>query len=112
MRWSWIARDPSGIVPLVKISIEEVRRIAALAHLRLDPSAEERLRADLDQILAYMEKLEELDTTSAGLAIGATEPGAALREDRAGACLKIEEALANAPESGRGHFKVPRVIPG
>ena len=77
-----------------------------------DPSEEERLRADLDQILAYMEKLEELDTTSVALAIGATEPGVVLREDRSSACLKVEEALANAPESGRGHFKVPRVIPG
>jgi aspartyl-tRNA(Asn)/glutamyl-tRNA(Gln) amidotransferase subunit C len=96
----------------VRISIEEVRRIARLAHLGLDPGGEERLRADLDQILAYVDNLNELDTTGIPEAAGPAGPGAPMRDDAAGSPLAPEAALANAPETGRGHFKVPRVLPG
>ncbi len=96
----------------MKITLEEVRRVAALAHLDLDAATEQRLRANLDQILDYMDKLNELDTTDVAPALGVTEAGAAYREDRRGESLSADEALANAPEAGQGHFKVPRVIPG
>lgn len=96
----------------MRISGEEVRRLADLAYLRLDPESEERLRRDLDEILAYVEKLNELDTSSVKPALGVTEQRAGLREDLESPSLGEEQALANAPEPGRGHFKVPRVIPG
>jgi aspartyl-tRNA(Asn)/glutamyl-tRNA(Gln) amidotransferase subunit C len=112
MRHRWTVRKPSGIVNPVKITLEEVRRVAGLAHLRLEADEEEPLRSSLDQILMYVEKLDEIDTSSVTPALGVTEEGASMREDRPGASLSIEESLANAPESGRGHFKVPRVMPG
>ena len=96
----------------MKITLEEVRRVASLAHLELEEDDQERLRGDLEQILAYVEKLNELDTAGVPPAIGTTSAGAGLREDRAGGSLAPDEALANAPESGQGHFKVPRILPG
>lgn len=96
----------------MRITLDEVQRIAALAHLELDAAAQERLRFDLDQILAYVEKVNELDTEDVPPALGVTERGASCREDRPGACLSVEEALSNAPEPGLGQFKVPRVLPG
>ncbi|HZI95169.1 MAG TPA: Asp-tRNA(Asn)/Glu-tRNA(Gln) amidotransferase subunit GatC [Patescibacteria group bacterium] len=95
----------------MKITLEEVSRVAHLAHLRFSDAELDRLRGQLDQILAYIDKLNELKTEgvepATGGAIGLVPP---MREDRPGPTLSPEEALANAPESGRGHFKVPRVI--
>jgi len=96
----------------MKLTLEEVRRVALLAHLELDPPAEGRLRASLDQILHYIEKLNELDTSEVAPALGVTEEGAEYRDDVQEPSLSTEQALANAPDSGQGHFKVPRVIPG
>lgn len=96
----------------MKISMEEVRRVAALAHLELDSGTVERLRSNLDQILGYVEKLNEIDTTAVAPALGVTEQGSGYRDDREDPGFTPDEALANAPDSGQGHFKVPRVIPG
>ena len=97
----------------MKITEKDVLYVAALAHLELSEHETARLTADMDSILAYVDKLNELDTT-------ATEPMAqvlyeapetvALREDRDRAGLGQERSLANAPESGAGHFKVAKVI--
>jgi aspartyl-tRNA(Asn)/glutamyl-tRNA(Gln) amidotransferase subunit C len=96
----------------MKISLDEVRRVAALAHLDLDPATEERLRGHLEQILDYVEQLNRLDTSDVPPAIGMTGGSPSFREDREGDSLGSEEALSNAPESGQGHFKVPRILPG
>ncbi len=105
--------DPAS-EPCVKITPEEVGRIAALARIDLAIAGEEeleRMRGQLDHILAYIAKLNELDTERVDPATGIAAGGTgALRLDVTLATLSEEEALANAPESGRGHFKVPRVI--
>lgn len=96
----------------MKITLDEARRIARLAHLRFTDDELQRLCAQLDQILVYVGKLGELDTQGVEPAIGvpAGRP-ADPRDDLPSATLPREEALANAPESGGGHFKVPKVIP-
>ena len=96
----------------MKITREEVIRIARLAHLRFSEEELERLRGQLDQILAYVGKLNELETTGVEPAVG-TPAGSPPpdRQDNPAATLPNERALENAPESGAGHFKVPRVIP-
>ena len=68
---------------------------------------------DLGQILTYIEQLNELDTT--GIAPMAqvlyqADETATLREDIPHVPLTNREALANAPASGAGYFKVPKVI--
>jgi aspartyl-tRNA(Asn)/glutamyl-tRNA(Gln) amidotransferase subunit C len=96
----------------MKITLDEVRRVASLAHLEVDVADADRLRANLDQVLYYVDQLDEVDTSMITPALGVTEEGQSSREDRGAPALEREDALANAPESGEGHFKVPRVIPG
>jgi aspartyl-tRNA(Asn)/glutamyl-tRNA(Gln) amidotransferase subunit C len=97
----------------MKITGEEVRRVAELASLALRDDEVERMAKDLDNILSHIDKLNELDTTGvepmAQVLFDADET-ATLREDREKPSLTNAEALANAPVSGSGYFKVPRVI--
>jgi aspartyl-tRNA(Asn)/glutamyl-tRNA(Gln) amidotransferase subunit C len=95
------------------LSEKDVRYVAELAHLEL---TEEEVRAflpQLDSILEYMQKLNELDTTKvepmAQVAFTASE-NPSLRPDGSRRTFTAEEATANAPEPGPGYFKVPRVI--
>jgi aspartyl-tRNA(Asn)/glutamyl-tRNA(Gln) amidotransferase subunit C len=95
----------------MKVSLEEVRRVAALANLELEASAEERLRGHLEEILGYVGQLDEVNTEGVAPAGGAVEAAEGMRADRAAPSLDTGAALANAPESGQGHFKVPRILP-
>jgi len=97
----------------VKITEQEVRYVADLANLRLSDEEVRRLRADLDEILGHMDKLNELDTSDVepmAQVLYEAEETATLREDRERATLSNQAAVANAPLSGSGHFKVPLVI--
>jgi aspartyl-tRNA(Asn)/glutamyl-tRNA(Gln) amidotransferase subunit C len=97
----------------VKIAEQEVRYVAELANLNLSGEEVRRLREDLDEILAHMDKLNELDTAGvepmAQVLYDAGET-ATLREDQERAVLGSDIALANAPLAGSGCFKVPKVI--
>ncbi len=95
----------------MKITHDEVRRIARLAHLQFDEEDLDRLRDELDRILTYVEALEGLDTRSIELTAGvpAGPPGAA-RDDVPVTGLSRDEALSNAPDAHQGHFRVPKVI--
>ena len=96
----------------MKITEDDVRYVAALANLELDEQEAARLTAEMDAILGYVEKLNELDTSAvppmAQVLYDAPEE-LTLRpdDDRPGIG---EGALVNAPEKGAGHFKVPKVI--
>ncbi len=97
----------------MKITEQEVRYVADLANLRLTGDEVARLRADLDEILAHMDKLNELDTEGvAPMAQVLYQAGetATLRDDKPRPTLTNDEALANAPLAGSGCFKVPLVI--
>jgi aspartyl-tRNA(Asn)/glutamyl-tRNA(Gln) amidotransferase subunit C len=97
----------------MKITDQEVRRVAELAALALGDDEVERMAKDLDSILSHIDKLNELDTTGVepmAQVLFEAEETATLREDREVPCLSNSEALANAPVSGSGYFKVPRVI--
>jgi len=97
----------------MKLTLEEVEAVADLANLALSKEEIERLAHDLSGILTYMDKLNELDTTGvepmAQVLYDAGET-ATLREDLERPSLTNEEALRNAPLSGEGYFKVPKVI--
>jgi len=97
----------------VKLTEPEVRAIADLANLHLDDQEIGRMAKDLDEILTHIDKLNELDTRTvepmAQVLFDAGET-ATLRPDVVGATLDNATALANAPLSGAGQFKVPIVI--
>ncbi len=97
----------------MKITEKEVRYVADLANLRLSDEEVRKLRADMDEILGHMDKLNELDTSTVepmAQVLYDAEETATLREDRERPTLSNEAALANAPLAGSGHFKVPLVI--
>ncbi len=94
------------------LSLDEVRRIAALARLRLSPEEERTFAGQLSAILDHVKQLEELDVSGVepmthALAAG---EGAALRADEVHASLPPADALANAPAREGTFFKVPRII--
>jgi aspartyl-tRNA(Asn)/glutamyl-tRNA(Gln) amidotransferase subunit C len=97
----------------LNLTEKEVRYVADLANLRLSDEEVHRMSDDLGHILTHIEQLNELDTREtapmAQVLIEEDET-APLREDIPHASLTNQEALANAPVSGGGYFKVPRVI--
>ncbi len=97
----------------MKLTEQEVRYVADLANLSLTPGELARMQADLGQILTYMEKLNELDTTKIppmAQVLYAAGETATLREDVERPGLGQQTAVANAPLAGAGFFKVPKVI--
>jgi aspartyl-tRNA(Asn)/glutamyl-tRNA(Gln) amidotransferase subunit C len=97
----------------VRITEEDVRRVAELANLALTEGEIARMAQDLSGILVHVDKLNELDTSDVepmAQVLYDAEETARLREDRERPPLANHEALANAPLTGAGYFKVPKVI--
>ena len=96
----------------MKITSEEVQHIAALANLRLSAADVERYTQDLEEILSYVDQLNELDTSGVEPMAQVLHEGdaAQLRADERGRSFNQQTALQCAPLPGEGHFKVPRVI--
>lgn len=97
----------------MKLTEKEVRYVADLANLKLSDAEVPVMVAKLGDILAHMDRLSEIDTTGVepmAQVLYAAEDMASLREDTPRPTLGSEAALANAPLSGPGYFKVPLVI--
>jgi len=94
----------------MKLSRQEVEHVAELARLRLEPEQVDRLTGQLNQILGYMDKLNQLDTGEVPSTNHALELTGAWREDEVRPSLDREKGLANAPESDGQSFVVPRII--
>ena len=109
---------------MTKITKEEVLRVAALANLELSDSEVDTFARQLDGILSYVGKLNELNTDGVepmsqvsppGERIEPMDPesrapGTPLREDVIVPCAVIGEVLAGAPDPYPPYFRVPRVI--
>jgi aspartyl-tRNA(Asn)/glutamyl-tRNA(Gln) amidotransferase subunit C len=95
----------------LKITEQEVCYVAGLANLHLSPEEIARMQRDLNGILTHMERLNEIDTAGiepmAQVLFGESDT---LRTDSPGPTLDDRTALQNAPLSGAGHFKVPKII--
>lgn len=103
----------------MKISREEVLRIAELAHLGLSPEEVDTYRGQLDGILSYIDKLKQIDISNvepmaqvlhsgAGLADKDNHPE--LRDDTPRPCDIADALLAAAPDAEKPFFRVPKVI--
>ncbi len=98
----------------MNITEKEVRYIAELANLRLSDEEVDRYRGDLEEILTYVDKLKEIDTSEVepmAQVIYAGSETSTLRDDANRPSFDPEVALRSAPKAGAGQFKVPRVIP-
>jgi aspartyl-tRNA(Asn)/glutamyl-tRNA(Gln) amidotransferase subunit C len=94
----------------MKLTREEVERVAMLARLRLTAAEESRFAEQLDKILQYMEKLNQLDTSEVEPFTHAIDVVNAWREDSVTNQPDPEALLANAPAREGGFFKVPKII--
>ncbi|MGI5862635.1 MAG: Asp-tRNA(Asn)/Glu-tRNA(Gln) amidotransferase subunit GatC [Myxococcales bacterium] len=94
----------------MNLSVEEVRRVAQLARLRLTAEEEQRYARQLGEVLAYAEQLRELDTSHIPPTAHAAELPNLLREDELQPSLEPEVALANAPAREGSAIAVPKII--
>jgi aspartyl-tRNA(Asn)/glutamyl-tRNA(Gln) amidotransferase subunit C len=94
----------------VAITRDDVRRVAALARLRLEPAEEERLVADLDHILEAFQRLRTVDTTDVPPTAHVEDFGGLMRSDEVANPHGDEPLLANAPARDGRLFRVPRII--
>ena len=94
----------------MKLTREEVQRVASLARLRFTPKEEERLTEQLDSILEYMEKLNQLDTSSIEPFSHAATTKNPMREDAITNEPNADALLANAPAQENHFFRVPKII--
>jgi aspartyl-tRNA(Asn)/glutamyl-tRNA(Gln) amidotransferase subunit C len=94
----------------MKLSRESVQRIATLARLRLTADEESEITGQLDRILSYMDKLNELDTANIELFNHDIDNLSALREDKLTNQPNTDALLANAPDRDGNFFKVPKII--
>lgn len=94
------------------LTLDEVRRVAALARLRLSAEEERLFAGQLSAILDHVKELEALDLTGVPPMTHALAEGEAvtLRPDQPSPGLTTAEALANAPAREGTCFKVPRII--
>jgi aspartyl-tRNA(Asn)/glutamyl-tRNA(Gln) amidotransferase subunit C len=94
----------------VKITIEEVEKVAVLARLRLTADETAELTRHLDDILEYMDQLNRLDTSNVEPFLHALETDGALRDDAVINRPDPESLLANAPDRDGTFFKVPKIL--
>jgi aspartyl-tRNA(Asn)/glutamyl-tRNA(Gln) amidotransferase subunit C len=101
----------------MKITDKDVAYVADLANLELTAQERERMAKDLNSILDYIDRLNELETTnvppmaqSLAASSSSGEGTSSWREDELRPCLPREDALKNAPDTDGSFFKVPKVI--
>jgi aspartyl-tRNA(Asn)/glutamyl-tRNA(Gln) amidotransferase subunit C len=92
------------------VSKEEVIYIADLARLRFSEEETEKMAEEMNQILDYMQTLDEINTEDVEPLRHVIDLEFRTRKDEAKEPLNHEEALKNAPDSDSDYFRVPRVI--
>ena len=88
----------------------DVRYVAGLARMALSDEETARLQGQLDDILAFVGELKQLDVSGVAATDVATEAQNAWREDGPVAGLEREAALKNAPLARHNQFAVPKVV--
>ncbi len=94
----------------MKLTHDDVRKVARLARLELEDTEIESLSADLSAILGYIEKLAELGTDNVEPTASVVTMQAALRADAVTNTRNPEKTVANAPATRNHYFVVPRII--
>lgn len=94
----------------MKISAEEIKKIALLSRLEVRDDQLEAVGKQLNDILSYMDLLSQVDVTDVPPTAHAVALSNVMREDVPHQSLPNEKALLNAPEAENGYFKVPKVI--
>ncbi len=98
----------------MSITPEDVLKIAELARLYFEEEEIEAFASQFQRILDYVEQLKQVDVRNveptSHVSLTADYEKTIFREDEVRPSLTVEESLANAPDPGSGHFRVPKVL--
>jgi aspartyl-tRNA(Asn)/glutamyl-tRNA(Gln) amidotransferase subunit C len=94
----------------MSVTKNDVKKIAELARLEFSESEIENYTSEMNKILGYVEKLNELNTENVEPLSHPIENNNVFRDDVVKLSTDREKALSNAPDSTSEHFKVPKVI--
>ena len=94
----------------MSICTDEVQKVAGLARLNLEPKKVEQLATQFNDILGYMQKLNELDTSGVEPLYSPVTHETVFRNDEVRMEYSREELLGNAPETDGSYFIVPRIV--
>ncbi len=94
----------------MSINKETLEKIAHLARLEFDEKSEEKMLKDMNNMLSFVEKLQELDTENVEPLQAMSFEINQLREDMVKEHLPREKGLKNAPKEDNEFFRVPKVI--
>ena len=94
----------------MKLTRAEVQRVAVLARLRLTDDEEAEFTEQLDHILGYMDKLNQIDSANVEPFSHASVANNAFREDKVTNQPNADALLANAPDRDATFFKVPKIL--
>ena len=95
---------------LMEVNDTLVDKIAHLARLQFNDVEKAAIKTDLQKMIAFVEKLNELDTTGVAPLLHMSDNINILREDDVNGSISREEGLKNAPLHDSQFFKVPKVI--
>lgn len=95
---------------MAKMSKDQVKHVAELARLNVTDDEVAMFEEQLSDIIAYVEKLNEVDTTDVKPTRHVLEMTNVMRKDKTEKGLTQEEALGNAPSKQDGQFKVPSIL--
>lgn len=94
----------------MSITNQDVQHVAKLARLNLSEAEEAQLTEQLNAILHYAEKLNELDTENVEPTTHVLHVSNVMREDEVRDSLPIEKVMLNAPDEEDGQIKVPAIL--
>ncbi len=94
----------------MSVDKETIRKIAHLARLEFDEKESDKMSDNFNKILAWMDKLNEVDTNDVEPLIHMSEEVNVLRDDLVDNSLKHEDALINAPKKDSDYFRVPKFL--
>ncbi|MDP4630032.1 MAG: hypothetical protein RLZZ91_101 [Bacteroidota bacterium] len=94
----------------MKVDVATVRRLAELSKLSFSENEETEMVDGLNEMIAFVDKLKELDTANVEPLVFMTDETNVLREDVVEAPISQAEALKNAPSKDMYYFRVPKVI--
>lgn len=94
----------------MKLDTTTTKKLAELAKLEFNNEELDEIQRDLEQMIGFVEKLNEIDTTDVEPLTHMSESGLPLREDEVKGSIDVSTALKNAPASKDRFFTVPKVI--
>lgn len=94
----------------MEVDMKTLERIAVLANLQFEEEEKQEILKDMNKMLGFVNKLQELDTEGVEPLIYLTDEHSALRDDVVEMQISQEEALKNAPEKDSDFIKVPKVL--